>query len=196
MGTNGYGFFAPTIIDVHFHDLGTDWIGFLYAIPSLVAAIGMLFFSRHSDRSGERRWHLATASLLAATGWGLSATLQSPWLVLMALTMAFLGMMCMMGPYWSMATSFLSGTAAAGGIALINTIANTGGILSPSLMGWLRTITGSYKSGQVMLGVTMLVGSIVALCIHHDPEAERYDTGDASSVSESKKHTERLEATD
>ena len=80
-----------------------------------------------------------------------SATVQSPWLVLLALTMAFLGMMCMMGPYWSLATSFLSGTAAAGGIALINTIANAGGVLSPYLMGWLKTVTGSFTAGQVML---------------------------------------------
>ena len=176
VGTNGYGFFAPTIIDTHFPNRGADQIGFLYAIPSLVAAIGMLLFSRHSDRSGERRRHLAVAASVAAIGWTLSATFQSPWLVLLALTVAFLGMMCMMGPYWSLATSFLSGTAAAGGIALINTIANTGGVLSPSLMGWLKTVTGSFTAGQYMLGVTMLVGSIVALCIRHDPQAEHQET--------------------
>ena len=82
VGTNGYGFFAPTIIDTHFPNRGADQIGLLYAIPSLVAAIGMLLFSRHSDRSGERRWHLAVAAFVAAIGWALSATLQSPWLVL------------------------------------------------------------------------------------------------------------------
>lgn len=79
----------------------------------------------------------------------------------------------MMGPYWSLATSFLSGTAAAGGIALINTIANTGGVLSPSLMGWLKTASGSFATGQFMLAVTMLAGSGLALCIRHDPAADR-----------------------
>ena len=148
----------------------------LYAIPSLFAAIGMVLFSRHSDRSGERRWHLAAASFLAAIGWVLSATVQSPWLALMALTLAFLGMMCMMGPYWSLATSFLSGTAAAGGIALINTIANAGGVLSPSLMGWMKTVTGTFTTGQVMLALTMLAGSGLALCIRHVPEAETAKT--------------------
>jgi MFS transporter, ACS family, tartrate transporter len=181
MGTNGYGFFAPTIIDTHFRNRGADQIGLLYAIPSLVAAIGMLLFSRHSDRSGERRRHLAFAAFLAAIGWTLSATLEPPWLVLLALTIAFLGMMCMMGPYWSLATSFLSGTAAAGGIALINTIANAGGVLSPYVMGWLKTVTGSFTAGQVMLGLTMLVGSALALCIRHDPEAERQEMKDAES---------------
>lgn len=176
VGSNGYGFFAPTIIDTHFPGRGADQIGLLYAIPSLAAAIGMLLFSRHSDRSGERRWHLATAAFLAAIGWTLSATLQSPWLVLFALAMAFVGMMCMMGPYWSLATSFLSGTGAAGGIALINTIANTGGVLSPYLIGWLKSVTGHYTAGQLMLGFTMLFGSIVALCIRHEHIAEREDT--------------------
>ena len=171
VGTNGYGFFAPTIIDTHFPNRGADQIGLLYAIPSLVAAIGMLLFSRHSDRSGERRWHLATAAFLAAIGWTLSATLQSPWLVLLALAMAFLGMMCMMGPYWSLATSFLSGTGAAGGIALINTIANAGGVLSPYLMGWLKSTTGHFTAGQLMLGLTMLAGSVLALCIRHEHTA-------------------------
>jgi MFS transporter, ACS family, tartrate transporter len=81
----------------------------------------------------------------------------------------------MMGPYWSLATSFLSGTAAAGGIALINTIANVGGVLSPYVMGWLKTVTGRFTAGQAMLGLTMLVGSALALCIRHDPEAERQE---------------------
>jgi MFS transporter, ACS family, tartrate transporter len=173
VGTNGYGFFAPTIIDTHFPNRGADQIGLLYAIPSLAAAIGMLLFSRHSDRSGERRWHLATAAFLAAFGWTLSASLQSPWLVLLALAMAFVGMMCMMGPYWSLATSFLSGAGAAGGIALINTIANTGGVLSPYLMGWLKKVTGQFTAGEAMLALTMLIGSVVALSIRHQPAAER-----------------------
>ncbi len=179
MGTNGYGFFAPTIIDGRFPNLGADKIGLLYAIPSTFAAIGMVFYSRHSDRSGERRRHLAAAASLAAIGWVLSATVQFPWLALMALTLAFLGMMCMMGPYWSLATSFLSGTAAAGGIALINTIANAGGVLSPSLMGWMKTVTGTFTTGQVMLALTMLAGSGLALCIRHVPEAETAKTRDS-----------------
>jgi ACS family tartrate transporter-like MFS transporter len=178
MGTNGFGFYVPTILKTHFPDRGPDQIGILYAIPSLVAAVGMILVGRHSDRSGERRWHLAVAAFLAAFGWVLSATLQSPWLVLLALTLAFLGMMSMMGPFWSLATSFLSGTAAAGGIALINTIANIGGVLSPTLMAWLETTTKSFTAGQLMLALTLLFGSALALGIRHDPGAERADRVD------------------
>jgi ACS family tartrate transporter-like MFS transporter len=182
MGTNGYGFFAPTIIDVHFPNRGPAQVGLLYAIPSLAASIGMILVSRHSDRSGERRWHLAGASLFGAIGWALSAYFQSPWLVLLSLTLAFLGMMSMMGPYWSLATSFLSGAAAAGGIALINTIANAGGVLSPYLMGWLKTATGDFTSGQFMLALTLVAGSILALIIRHDPTAERANSPDRDAV--------------
>ena len=79
MGTNGYGFFAPTIIKSALPRTGAPMqIGLLYAIPSLAAAVGMILVGRDSDRTGERRWHLAAASFLAAIGWALSATLQSP----------------------------------------------------------------------------------------------------------------------
>jgi ACS family tartrate transporter-like MFS transporter len=176
MGTNGYGFFAPTILDAQFPRRGAAEIGVLYAIPSLAAALGMVLFGRHSDRSGERRRHLAAASFLAAIGWTLSAVVPSPWLVLLALTLAFLGMMSMMGPYWSLATSFLSGTAAAGGIALINTIANAGGVLSPALFGWLKEATGGFAAGQAMLALTMLAGSALALGIRHDPRADQAES--------------------
>jgi ACS family tartrate transporter-like MFS transporter len=179
MGTNGYGFYAPTILQAHFPKWGADQIGLLYAIPSLVAAVGMILVGRHSDRSGERRRHLAVCAALAALGWVLSAFLESPWLVLAALTLAFLGMLSMMGPFWSLATSFLSGSAAAGGIALINTIANAGGVLSPALMGWMKTVTGNFSAGQLMLALTMLAGSGLALGVRHDPRADRTESPDA-----------------
>jgi ACS family tartrate transporter-like MFS transporter len=178
MGTNGFGFYAPAILKREFPVWEADQIGYLFAIPNTVAAIGMMLAGRHSDRSGERRWHLAVAAVLAATGWVLSATLRSPWFLVLSLTIAQVGMMSMMGPFWSLATSFLSGTAAAGGIALINTIANIGGALSPPLIGILAKSTGSFAPGQLMLALTLLFGGSVALVIRHDPRAERVETSD------------------
>jgi ACS family tartrate transporter-like MFS transporter len=172
MGTNGFGFYAPSILKRHFPEFGADQIGLLYAIPSIIAAIGMIGISRNSDKTGERRWHLSACSFLAAAGWVLSATLVSPWLVLLSLTLAFLGMLSMMGPFWSLATSFLSGAAAAGGIALINTIANIGGVLSPYLIGRLERATGGFAAGQAMLALTMLAGSAIALGISHEARAK------------------------
>jgi len=133
----------------------------------------MFLIGRHSDRTGERRWHLALCALLAAIGWALSATLESPRLVLLALTMAQVGMVSMIGPFWSLSTSFMSGIGAVGGIALINTIANTGGAFSSPLMSWLEKATGSFAAGQLVLAVNMLAGAGIALIVRHDPAADR-----------------------
>jgi ACS family tartrate transporter-like MFS transporter len=179
MGTNGFGFYAPTILKQRFPEWGEDRIGALYAVPNLVAVIGMVLIGRHSDRRVERRWHLAASAVLAAAGWALSAGLRSPWLALLAMTMAQVGMMSMIGPFWSLATSFLSGTAAAGGIALINTIANVGGVLSPILLSRLKEAPGGLAAGQALLAVTLLLGGGVALAIRHDPGEDRAGSPEA-----------------
>jgi predicted MFS family arabinose efflux permease len=173
LGTNAFGFYAPEILKRQFIGWKDDAIGYLYMIPNLATAAAMFLVGLHSDRTGERRWHLACCALIAAAGWGFSATLRSPWLVLLALTMAQAGMISMIGPFWSLSTSFMSGIGAVGGIALINTIANTGGAFSSPLMSWLGKTTGSFAAGQLVMAGTMLVGAGIALVIRHDPAADR-----------------------
>jgi ACS family tartrate transporter-like MFS transporter len=173
LGTNAFGFYAPEILKRQFSGWKDDAIGYLYIFPNLATAVAMFLVGRHSDRTGERRWHLACCALIAAAGWGLSATVHSPWLVLLALTMAQAGMISMIGPFWSLSTSFLSGIGAVGGIALINTIANTGGAFSSPLMSWLGKTTGSFAGGQLVMATTMLVGAGIALLIRHDPAADQ-----------------------
>jgi ACS family tartrate transporter-like MFS transporter len=178
LGSNGFGFYAPEILKRQFVGWKADGIGYLYLIPNLTTAVVMFLIGSHSDRTGERRWHLAACAFLAAIGWALSATLQSPWMVLFALTMAQVGMISMIGPFWSFATSFLSGLGAVGGIALINTIANTGGAFSSPLMSWLEKVSGSFATGQLILAGTMLVGGGLALCIRDRPAEQRPETRD------------------
>ncbi|MGP0069666.1 MAG: MFS transporter [Isosphaeraceae bacterium] len=173
LGSNGFGFYAPEILKRHFSDWKADGIGYLYLIPNLTTAVAMLLIGGHSDRTGERRWHLAACAFLAAIGWWLSATLRSPWLVLFSLTLAQVGMLSMIGLFWSLATSFMSGLGAVGGIALINTLANTGGALSSPLMSWLEKASGSFATGQFVLAATLFVGGMLALCVRHDPNGGR-----------------------
>jgi ACS family tartrate transporter-like MFS transporter len=173
LGSNAFGFYAPEILKRHFSGWRDDAIGYLYLVPNLTTAAAMFLIGLHSDRTGERRWHLAWCALFAAAGWGLSATVHSPWLVLMALTAAQAGMISMIGPFWSLSTSFMSGIGAVGGIALINTIANTGGAFSSPLMSWLGKTTGSFAAGQVVMAATMALGAGIALAIRHDPAADR-----------------------
>ncbi len=82
-------------------------------------------------------------------------------------------MISMIGLFWSLATSFLSGVAAVGGIALINTLANTGGALSSPMMSWLEKASGSFATGQIVLSVTLFLGGFLAFCVRHDPGQDR-----------------------
>jgi MFS transporter, ACS family, tartrate transporter len=91
------------------------------------------------------------------------------------MTMAQAGMLSMIGLFWSLSTSFMSGTGAVGGIALINTIANTGGAFSSPLMSRIEKTTGSFAAGQLVLAVTMLAGAGIALLIRHDPAADQVE---------------------
>src|SRR5438552_13172967 len=103
----------------------------------------------------------------------MSAYFESQWLVLAALALAALGMWSMLAPFWSLPTSFLSGTAAAGGIALINSVGNLGGFVAPNVIGRVRAATGSFTGGMLAMAVTLFLGGVLALCCRHDPSLEK-----------------------
>jgi ACS family tartrate transporter-like MFS transporter len=119
VGIYGYEMWLPSIIK-EFSGLSYSLVGIINAIPYLIAVVVMLLIGYHSDKTGERRWHVAVAAFAAAAGFGFSAYLQNPYLALIALMVALVGLKSAMGPFWALSTTFLSGTAAAGGIALIN----------------------------------------------------------------------------
>src|SRR5712671_7996931 len=123
-------------------------VGLLSAIPYVAAALAMVAVGLHSDRSGERRWHTALpafAGAIALTGAAYSTSV-GPSIVL--ISVAVLGVFSMMGPFWAMPTSFLSGAAAAAGIAIINSIGNLGGFFGPLVIGMVRASTGQFKGGS------------------------------------------------
>jgi ACS family tartrate transporter-like MFS transporter len=122
-------------------------IGFLAMIPYLVAALGMVLIGASSDRRGERKGHVVGALTLAMAGMGLAALAKGPVLAIAGMSLAALGIWGMLGPFWGLATSFLSGSAAAAGIALINAVGNVGGFLGPSIMGYTRSLTEGYAAG-------------------------------------------------
>ncbi len=112
-------------------------IGLLTALPHLCAVVCMALVGISSDRTGERRLHLAGAALAAAVGWGLVAWGPTPVVALVGLCIAQAGMMSMLPVFWTLPSAFLSGAAAAGGIALINSVANIGGFFGPTILGQL-----------------------------------------------------------
>src|SRR5262249_46601311 len=113
MGSNTFGVFLPKIIADYFPGHDKFEIGLMAAVPSLLGMIAMVLVGIHSDHTGERRWHVAVPAFLAATGWTLSRPCHSEWQLLAAMSLAQMGMMSMLGPFWTLPTSFLHGAAAA-----------------------------------------------------------------------------------
>ena len=173
MGSNSFGAFLPKILDETFAGFNKFQLGLLGAIPATVTIVGMVLIGMHTDRTGERRWHVALPALLAVAGWVLVAQGQSPSLVLLGLTMAQVGMMSTLAPFWSLPTSFLSGAAAAGGIAFINSVGNLGGFVGPNVISPIKAETGSFAGGFLFLAGALVLGGFLALAARHDPNAER-----------------------
>jgi ACS family tartrate transporter-like MFS transporter len=139
-------------------------VGMLNALPPICAIACMILWARHSDRTGERNWHVVGACLLAAAGLILAAYASTLVTVMVALIVVNVGISASKPPLWSMPTMFLGGAAAAAGIATINSIGNLGGFFGPALIGWMKGTTGSYAGG--LLGVAaFLVASAAAVLL-------------------------------
>lgn len=164
VGIYGYEMWLPSIIK-EFSGLSYSLVGLINAVPYLIAVVAMLIIGYHSDKTGERRWHVAAAAFAAAAGFGFSAYLHNPYLALMALMFSLVGLKSAMGPFWALSTTFLSGTAAAGGIALINSVGNLGGFVGPTLVGVVTDRTGSITTSLWILGGALLLMGILILTI-------------------------------
>jgi MFS transporter, ACS family, tartrate transporter len=154
VGANAFGAYLPGLLKDRFKGSNQFEIGLLAALPNICAVVGMTLLSRHSDRVGERRKHVAGAAFFASAGWALVAVTSSPWLALAGLCIAQTGMMSMLPTFWPMPASFLRGVAAAGGIALINSVGNLGGVLGPSILG---------EFGIAAIASTLFAGGILVL---------------------------------
>ena len=138
-------------------------VGLLSAIPYVAAALAMVVVGLHSDRSGERRWHTAVPAFAGALALSAAAYSTSVGPAIVLISVAVLGVFSMMGPFWSMPTSLLSGTAAAAGIAIINSIGNLGGFVGPYVIGLVRTSTGQFKGGLLLVSAALAVSGMVVL---------------------------------
>jgi sugar phosphate permease len=143
----------------------TMTIGWLVAALSVVTVIAMFFVGRHSDATGERRWHFALSCGLGACAFAVSAIPGIPGVVgFAALTMANVGILCGFAVFWSLPTALLKGTAAAAGIAWINSVGNLAGWASPFAVGAIRDQThGSNTVALLALAGAMLTAALVSL---------------------------------
>jgi D-galactonate transporter len=163
MGLYGVGFWLPTIIKATGVKSPLD-IGMLTAVPYAVAAVAMVLIGRSADRLRERRWHVAIPGAVGAVGLLLSTLFgDNTWLSMSALTLATVGILTTLPLFWSLPTAFLGGTAAAAGIALINSVGNLAGFVSPFMVGWLKDLTHSTNSGMYMLTASLVLGALLTL---------------------------------
>ena len=173
--SNAMSFWMPTIIQ----ELGVDKrdylsVGFIAMIPWGLGAVAMVVWARRSDRTGERRWHLSSASFLAAVGLLMLAFVgHDPMLSIVALTMVAAGAMAWLAVFWTLPTAFLSGTAAAGGIAWINALAMLSGYVGPDTIGRIRGANaGDTSSAFLLLAVLALFGTVLSFVLaSHRPKA-------------------------
>jgi len=160
--TAGYGttFFLPQIVKGL--GLSNFMTGLASAIPYLIGMIALLLWGWSSDRRGERRWHLIAASVTAAVGFSLAGVAGNSFWSLPAICLAVIGIYGTRPAFWPLPSIFLSGTAAAGGIALINSIGNLGGYVGPFIVGWIKDSTKSFEMALYFLAACSLaLGAVV-----------------------------------
>ena len=163
-GLYGVTFWLPQIIQT-FGSRSDFGVGMLSAVPFFGAAVAMVFVGRASDLRGERRWHLAGCAAVGAVGLMLASMTHSPLLSLGALSIAAAGIWGTFGPFWAMPPDFLSGTAAAGAIALINSIGNLGGFGGPYVVGIVKQATHSFAGGMILMACSLVAAGLLALTL-------------------------------
>ena len=164
-GVYGVSFWMPQIIrDLGVQDLLTN--GIVTSIPYAVACVGMILIGKHSDRTGERKWHTAACGVLGAIGLVLSGVFaQQPIISLLGLSLAMTGALAGLAVMWALPGTILTGAAAAAGIALMATVGNLGGYIAPITLGLVKQATGHLEYGLYAMAAAMLVGAVLMLLL-------------------------------
>ncbi|GAB3578486.1 MFS transporter [Amycolatopsis endophytica] len=176
-GLYALGFFLPTIIAGFGAEFGTKLstvqAGLVTAIPYVIAAVVMVFWARHGDRTGERKWHVALPMVVGGVAIPIALYLGNPYAAMVAVTICAVGVCAALPTFWALPPTFLSGAAAAGGIALINSLGNISGFAAPYVTGWLRDLTGTQRTGLWVVGACMVAGALVAIALGARPRSDR-----------------------
>jgi cyanate permease len=166
----GIAFWLPQIVKGF--GLTNVQTGFVSAIPYIVGTVGMVLWSRRSDEKLERKLHAAVPFLIAAVGIAGSTLVDNPVLKMAALSFGAFGVFAVLPVFWTFPTAFLSGAAAAAGIAVINSVGNLAGFFGPFIMGWLKDFTGNFASGLWAIAACALMGMVIVLLLRHDTTLE------------------------
>jgi D-galactonate transporter len=166
----GMQFWLPQIVKAF--GLTNAQTGFVTAIPYLFGTIAMILWARHSDATRERVAHVGGPLLLTALALAVSSYMTDPVITMIVLTVAAIGVFGTFAVFWTLPTAWLSGTAAAGGIALINSIGNLAGFGGPYLIGWVKDATGSTSTGLLVLSLLPLAAGLLVFLGGHETKTE------------------------
>jgi MFS transporter, ACS family, tartrate transporter len=148
--------------------------GFVSAVPYVVGAAAMATWARQSDRTNERRLHTVIPLVVTAAGLVAAAITRTAGLTIAAFAVTTAGIYAAFPVFWALPTAVLSGSAAAGGIALINSIGNLSGFVGPYAMGWFKDVTGSYTIGLLVLASLAAAAAVtVAAAVRSDDAGRR-----------------------
>lgn len=166
VGLYGIGFWMPTIVKALTESadgtfLTNTQVGLIVMIPYIFGGVAMVLWGLKSDKAGERRWHAALPAFIGALGLIGSGMFTDPFTAVFMMTIATMGIYSFFGPFWSYANAFLSGGAAAVGIAVINSIGNLGGFVGPYMIGYLKEFTGTNKAGLYFLSGSLFVSFLL-----------------------------------
>jgi MFS family permease len=165
IGIYTMSYWLPQLVQSLSRTYSNSLVGVLVMIPNLVGLAGMVLISLHSDRTLERRFHVAIPAIAAGAALELMGTTRSPFNVVALSCFLAVGLYSIFGPFWALPGEFLTGFSAAAGFALINSIGNLSGFVGPSVVGWITEKTGSFYGGMSLAGVCLFVSAALALLL-------------------------------
>ncbi|MGX9787311.1 MFS transporter [Mycobacterium sp. MMS18-G62] len=176
-GLYAVGFFLPTIVAGFQEQYGTHLNvierGLVTSIPYAIAAIVMVPWARHADRTGERVWHVAIPAIVGGVSIPAALYMTDPYLAMVAVTLSTCSVMCALPVFWALPSTFLTGVGAAGGIALINSLGNLSGFSGPYVTGWLTDLTGNAKLALWVVGALSLAAAAMVVYLGAKPRLDQ-----------------------
>ncbi|MDP9172546.1 MAG: MFS transporter [Planctomycetota bacterium] len=169
MGLYGIVYWVPSIVK-SMTGSSNAMVGLMSALPFVIGAVTMVAIGAHADRTDERRWHVAVCALTGAIGIAALAASTGTAVGMTALCVAAVGIFGTLGPFWAIPTRYLRGTAAAGGLAVINSIGALSGFVAPYAIGYAKDRTGSYAAGLLVVAVSLALGSMLVLCVPRETD--------------------------
>jgi ACS family tartrate transporter-like MFS transporter len=157
--------FIPQILKPIFPTFSNLEISLLISLAFVVGGIGGIICGRHSDRTGDRKWHIVLSALVATAGYACAAVAPLPILQFISICVGVLGIWSIFGVFWAYAGDLLGGAAAAGGLALVNSLGSLGGVVAPNLLAYARQTSGSFGGSLLVLAAFALITGLMAAAL-------------------------------